>query len=177
MCGFLWLEHSTLCCLGFTEVRILQSSGICQTLFPLILNRKSKSKIGQFLRLKLGTGLGGAATSTVLQPQSDFRSSWTEKVAVFHFVARLSLIHYWGQSAWFSWHCWGKIQHFSNKIKRCFKESAAKSVWPFFCETLWPFVCPEEMEIRAEQNFFCWFALKVVEKLVCDYLKQIHRLS
>lgn len=120
---------------------------------------------------------GGVATSTVLQPQSDFRSSWTEKVAVFHFVAWLSLIHYWGQSAWFSWHCWGKIQHFSNKIKLCFKESAAKSVWPFFCETLWLSVRPEEMEIRAEQNFFCWFALKVVEKLFCDYLKQIHRLS
>lgn len=94
------------------------------------------------------------ATSTVLQPQSDFRRSWTEKVAVFHFVARLSLIHYWRQSAWFSWHCWGKIQHFSNKIKHCFKVSAAKSIWPFFCETLWLFVRPEEMEIRAERNFF-----------------------
>lgn len=33
------------------------------------------------------------------------------------------------------------------------------------------------MEMREEQNFFCCFALKIAEKLVGDYLKQIHTWS
>lgn len=43
-----------------------------------------------------------------------------------------SLLRMDGWILW--WHWWGKLQNFSNNIKCCFKEPAAKSVWPFFCD-------------------------------------------